>query len=418
MWPPSQNEIIYCVLVALLVLTLAYVFWLRAKMKTSKASFALSIVAAMTTSSALFLKVAFGSEIPNWQTRLLKGLDNETGLGISSMPAPVINWAAVFTSAVLYCLLLILIYKIGKVTIKRWDGPVTVTVNDLAKNDLDNNVTLLALAEFRRLLSRRSDPLASEIAVNWRQRITEPPRTLPWHHFVRQIFEVAISEVVIPDNGWRDRWDVWVGTIYVSQRSPTDTVPLLLFVFDQEPTLDTLDARILGYSNDGASIQGAKIFAVYQSDRDLRPRIVGREKYEVKLFSNRNLLKDGLKLSVYARDLMRRFNNEVLGGTTATLRDTFVECHVSRASDQTRRSLTHVLSEWVEDKSRRQLALTADYGRGKSTAMLKFCVDWAERYFQSGLVDEKIPLLIELRGQNPAESDPLTFLSGWANDMD
>jgi hypothetical protein len=46
--------------------------------------------------------------------------------------------------------------------------------------------------------------------------------------------------------------------------------------------------------------------------------------------------------------------------------------------------------------------------------MLKFCADWAVRYGRPSAPEERIPLLIELRGQNPAESDPLSFVSAWA----
>ena len=47
--------------------------------------------------------------------------------------------------------------------------------------------------------------------------------------------------------------------------------------------------------------------------------------------------------------------------------------------------------------------------------MLSLCVKWAKAYLTTGASDERIPLLIELRGQNPGESDPLTFLSGWGS---
>jgi hypothetical protein len=46
--------------------------------------------------------------------------------------------------------------------------------------------------------------------------------------------------------------------------------------------------------------------------------------------------------------------------------------------------------------------------------MLAFCVGWAKRWLSTGYNSERIPLLIELRGQNPAEVDPVTFLSAWA----
>src|ERR1700733_13865683 len=71
----------------------------------------------------------------------------------------------------------IFIHKIGRLTILRWDGPTTLIVNDLAKNENDNDVRLLALAEFKRLLARRPDPPASEVIVNWRQKLSDP-RTL------------------------------------------------------------------------------------------------------------------------------------------------------------------------------------------------------------------------------------------------
>jgi len=251
--------------------------------------------------------------------------------------------------------------------------------------------------------------------VNWRQKFSNPPPTLPWHEFARQIFTVAISEALIPDNGWRDRWHVWVGQIYVSRQSPTDLISLLLFVFDKEPTVAALDARVRAYSEDGATVAGSKIFAVYESTGETVPATREWGRYRVRVFSKRHLLKDGLKLTAYALDLVRRFNTDVLAGTAATLKDTFVECHVHRKNDQTRYPLSQVLSDWLTDKSRRQLALTGEYGRGKSTAMLKFCSDWAERFLQFGTINERVPLLIELRGQNPAESDPLTFLSGWAS---
>ena len=130
--------------------------------------------------------------------------------------------------------------------------------------------------------------------------------------------------------------------------------------------------------------------------------------------SQSQLLKSGLKLDNYVRDLLQRFNKDKLGGTNATLKETFVDPHVQRRGDSTRYPLSTVLAEWLVDSSRRQLAITAEYGRGKSTAMLKFCTDWAMRYVKTGGSEERIPLLIELRGQNPAESDPLTFLSAWA----
>jgi hypothetical protein len=56
MWSFSLNELADIVLITLLASALVYVFWLRSNMSKSKASFALSIVAAMTAGSAAYVK--------------------------------------------------------------------------------------------------------------------------------------------------------------------------------------------------------------------------------------------------------------------------------------------------------------------------------------------------------------------------
>jgi hypothetical protein len=83
----------------------------------------------------------------------------------------------------------------------------------------------------------------------------------------------------------------------------------------------------------------------------------------------------GLRLASYARALIKRFDTEPLGGTTATLRDTFVQAHIRQRDKARREQLDAVLTTWLLDSSRRQLVITGEYGQGKSTAMLKFCVD-------------------------------------------
>jgi hypothetical protein len=305
-------------------------------------------------------------------------------------------------------------HKIGRLTILRWEAQPTVLVNDLAKDESDNDLRLLALAELKRILARKPDPLASEVVVNWRQKISNPPDTQPWHLFIRQIFSVAFSEAEIQDNGWRDRFSAWVGQIYVSKQSATAATPLLIFLYENEPSSDELNSRIEAYIAEGASIEDTKIYAIYYGHKNRIGSNTSSSQHSVVVMSQNQLLKKGLKLNNYVRDLLQRFSKDKLGGTNATLRDTFVEPHVQCRGDPARSPISKVISEWLEDSSRRQLAITAEYGRGKSTAMLKFCADWAIGYGQSGADEKRIPLLIELRGQNPGESDPLTFISAWA----
>jgi hypothetical protein len=145
---------------------------------------------------------------------------------------------------------------------------------------------------------------------------------------------------------------------------------LLVFLFENDPSADELNDRIGKYVADGATVEGAKICAVYYGASDHIARDSGRTQYPIVIMSQSQLLKSGLKLDNYVRDLLQRFNKDKLGGTNATLKETFVDPHVQGRGDLTRYPLSTVLAEWLVDSSRRQLAITAEYGRGKSTAML------------------------------------------------
>ena len=415
MWTLIWSHLLIVLLLTAFFSALGYSLWLRQKMKASKASFALSIVGAMSSAFLAFLRFGSGPEPASLTNSLLSSIRGLTGWNSIPASANDSGWFVALAAGLVTIVLLVCMFKLGKTTILSWEGPVTVSVNELAKRQQDNDIAMLAFAEFRRLLARKPDPIASDVAVNWQQKISDPPNTPPWHQFARRLFETTFTEALIPDNGWRDRWQVWVGKIYVSQSALAETCPLVVFVFDTEPSDGILEERITAYVNDGASIEGSKVFAVFHSETSFESRTVNLPNCTAEIFPHRFLLKKGLKLIDYARDLIKRFDLDVLGGTQSTLKDTFVECHVQKPGSEDRQALSKILSEWIVEKGRRHLAITGEYGQGKSTAMLDFCVKWANRYLANGAVGESIPLLIELRGQNPAESDPLTFFSGWAS---
>jgi hypothetical protein len=408
-----QSNLLTVVLLVSFFLILSYALWLRYKMRVSKARFALAVVAAMVSCATGLLAFLSGPLPIQIINTVLSGAKVATG--ISNIPLlPDQSWFTTSLGFSATALSLFLIYKFSIIALKNWEGPVTVNVNELAKREQDNSIALLALAEMRRLLASKADPVASDVAVNWHQKQSDAPSTPPWHLLARQLFESAFSEVIFSETSWRDRFQSWVGEMYVSRPRASDTVPLVLFVFEFEPDDIKLREHVEAFTKDGASLAGIKIFAVFNEGEATNYRIVAFADFQVEIWPRHQLLRKGLNFTRYARDLVKRFDRDVLGGTNATLKDTFVDAHVVHGEESSRKQLSSVLTEWLDDKSRRHLAITGEYGQGKSTAMLEFCVKWAKRYLENSTALERVPLLIELRGQNPAESDPVAFLSAWA----
>jgi hypothetical protein len=404
-----SNKLTVILLIALLA-TLAYALRLRSKMSASKAHFAL--VVSATLASCLFALLNFLAGLgPAW---ISNGILSGTKVITAPGPAEEVSWYIALFGSVATAAALFFIYRFAIHAIENWDGPITINVNELIKQEKDNNLRLLALTEMRRLVALRPDPIASDASVNWKQKQSEAPSAPPWHELARSLFEAAFDEASFSDNSWRDNFRCWVGEMFVFRPGASQTTPLILFVFDDEPTDTTLMSRIKAFAADGGSLTGSKLYAVFDARR-VAERSVTVEQCQIEVWPRQALLRRGLKLSSYASSLVKKFDTEVLGGTKATLRDTFVEPHVHERDTAYRIPLSGVLSEWLNDPSRRHLAITGEYGQGKSTAMLEFCVRWARRYLQGGSEGERIPLLIELRGHSPAEeADSLTFLSIWA----
>lgn len=415
MWNSFTDNMMTVVFFVAFLAALFYALRLRSKMSSSKAHFAFTVSATLTSCLIALLNFLTGSGPAQTGGKLLSGIRAITGgTGIPVSPREV-GWFIAALGTVGTGLALFFIYRFSLQAIRNWEGPVTVNVNELAKREQDNSLGSLAFAELKRLIALRPDPIASDTAINWKQKQREAPLAPAWHELARSLFEAAFDEAVFNNHSWRDRVQSWIGEMYIFRPGAPATIPLVLFVFEDEPNLVALENRIKLFVQDGGSLEGAKLFGIFASDSTEEERSVAAGDYQIEMWPRRALLRRGLKLNLYARDLIRRFDTEVLGGTTATLKDTFVEPHVHQAGATNRKALSEVLSEWLNDPSRRHLAITGEYGQGKSTAMLEFCVRWARGYLSGEpQMKQRIPLLIELRGQSPAETDSISFLSPWA----
>ena len=178
-------------------------------MAASKSRFALAAVTALATCAAALLTFLSGSlplqaiNIALPFVKELTGLTIPTAIGESP--------GIISIAAALLCttLAMLLIYRFAVTTIKHWEGPITVTVNELAKLEQDRNLGLLAFTEAQRLLLRKRDPVASDVAVNWEQKQSEAPPSPAWHLLARDLFLTAFAEAEIPESGWRDMIQAW-----------------------------------------------------------------------------------------------------------------------------------------------------------------------------------------------------------------
>ncbi len=395
---------------ALLLLTIALSFlviWMRYRQKYSKARFALFsascivsvVLLTLSTMTAVdwghLTREAFGAILygdPKYFARTPSLAEKITEKAIIALFGAVsIYFIASFCSRAL----------------NSWEGPRSLTEEELAKRFQGNDIASLAYAELRRLLAGQNDPLVDNRISVWTQSVAQAPEAVEFHKLTRIAFLEHFPEAEIDEGAWRQRIEAWVGEI--AGHTMGESTPLILAPLPSWATDGEICERL-------ALLNPTKDCLVYfiVDDRLARPphssTINGTQ---IECWGYRYLIRQGLPLKNYAKNLIKQFEQVTVGGTNALLSDTFVPARVERHGRS--RLLSEVLGAWLRAPGRKQLAITGEYGQGKSTAMLEHCVQWARAYLKGERTEERIPLLIELRGKSPGETSPAEFLAQWGS---
>jgi hypothetical protein len=397
-------NIIFIIAGLSVLLLLGLSLWMKWRMQASKGRFALTVV------SSLFACFTFGLAAMSTSLPVIitSKISEKIGLGQIATAAPS------YLVIILTLVIAYFIYKFGVNAIKNWDVSPRVSEIDLAERHLENSMAALSIEKLRLLLKGQRDPVASDAVENWKAKIAEAPKSIEVKDLLRDMLISAIREVRIPENGWRDDGRMWVGEKLGLSNAETKMV--LALVFDSLPSEQDIKARIDVLEEGFDKVNGFQIFALYSSsEKDLNSdETITISGCKVRILASRQMILMGLDLVSYAKELISNFENTRVGGTSATLGNSYVDLYVQiPEKDSAIKPLNEAIKGWLKKDSNCHLAITGEYGQGKSTALMKFCIDWAERFLKTGHIGERVPLLIELRGQSPSETDPMGFISAW-----
>ncbi len=396
-------EFITLIICITFVATFALSVWMKLRMRASKAKFALTVTSSLVTCLVLGL-AAMSSDLP---TALASAISASVGLQPlnSSLPSYAVVPITIFA--------MILIYRFGSRAMKEWEAPQHLSETNLEEEFLENNMFALSFEQISLILNRQSDPITSDVVRDWKERLPKPPATLEKKDLLRELLTNVIREVQLPSDGWRDEGSMWTGTL--SKLHGEEPLTVVAFVFNTPPDKADIEQRIaeaLLYRKDPKQIS---IFALYISSEEEKDHILKQtiSGFSVTILSSYKMIIIGLDLSHYAREIIRTFESTRIGDTNVTLKTSYVDPNIIVEKGEQPTSLLNQLSIWEKEDTNAHVVLTGEYGQGKSTSLLKFCYDWAQNFIKTGEVLGRVPLLIELRGRNPSEQDPLSFLSSW-----
>lgn len=249
----------FAILVSILfVLSLIYILYIKFTQKFSKARFALATLSSIT----MCLFSVFAATSLNLPSIAIRAI---VGSGRYEAEFTGQSWifdllAFLFTSLVCY-----FIYKFACHAVTHWEAPPRVSESELAKDHLQNSIPMLAIKELKRLALNQRDPIASDHIITWDRKVPEPPRSIETRVLLRDLFRARFREAALPENGWRDVSQLWVGDFYVN--SNVNPQSLYLLVFAEVPTEKAIKERLEKVDIAIAGATRCRVFAVYMSGR-------------------------------------------------------------------------------------------------------------------------------------------------------
>lgn len=401
------SDLIATILFFIALAAICYALWLKYSARFGKPRFAMFAVTSIISLVLLLISALFGDFSNRIITLIIQFINYSAGKLIFDENISSYKFDYISTISIVV-VILFSIYSVTKFSItavKNWDGPPTITTSKLDEQGKGNALLALAFAEMQRIASRKQEIVISPTASNWRQQVAEPPNMPEWRQLARSCFKAVYREVEIDENGWRDQGNMWVGRIFEANSNISSS--LTLFVRHEKPNIEEFIPWLQAEES-----KNRKYYLLYEIGPEASGETIELQDQIITAWSKNSILKNGLHLDSYARELIKQFTETTVGGTQVRLRDTFVPIKVKDLTGKVY-LLQDIYDEWLKDTRRRHLSITGEYGQGKSTAMLQICASWAARYLQGQASGEPIPLLIELRGKNPAETDPISFLAQW-----
>lgn len=410
-------------LVILLILLIsllgsALFFWLWKR--HSKGRVALATISAISALFAAFLTVLSVNPIVFIGNFL-------AGESISQAVAQAQpNTIHVIIAAIVCILLAFYIYRAGTRIVVNWDGPITQSIADLYDGGQQDKILPIALKELEYFYYRRPNPVVATGGAPPLQ-LADPPGERPWRLMAVDLLKLDNRDIEISEQGWSDTASAWIG----HRVEPLSGVSkkVLVFVHVAKPNLSEVGSRINKLINQQPdSAQQLEVIVCVEEDDDYDYEEALERGIGVRFVSKSHLLLASLELGEYCRNLIKRFERDLVPGTNFSLLDCYLPlklhaCDESSYGNRTRNGDTvdfdSLIEEWLARNDRQHLVIAGEYGQGKSTALLALCARWARHYLQSPTEHQhRIPLLIELRGRSPSRQGLAELLNEWGMRFD
>ncbi len=309
-------------------------------------------------------------------------------------------------------LLLILAYVIASSLHSQWNGrKSTQQYNRDQENEPDFFLSE-GIREFLRICRR--EPSLEEYLEPGLAQLETPletaidPISKAWKDQACELLRLSSSSYIFDlDLDWHDKEGCWIGKDIHSNKL------VFLYPVDSQPSNNDIK-QCNEYPRNCARDRNQEIGEIVIAVKEEEVKLETKKRYKQIRFETENsLLENLVNFADYRNYIRKQIEVNLLPESNWTLQDVYVPSQFKGKNDErSEESLEDYLLKWLNEPSKRQIALLGDYGQGKSSAALMFTYNLL---FNKEKAHHRIPIPIELRGTSPRNLSPLELLGAWTS---
>jgi hypothetical protein len=394
-----MTAITITVLLLIILGCLIYILVLKYFKKYTRERFAFFIVSGMVTLGSSFLIQIYSSQ--GYVSALIKtsNIIFETKFSL---------YQTDIKDHVITLILLIMLMRFMLRLHKNWDGPISE--NQFDKQRFQYNPTVLseAILQLKDFVSKEKIIVPhvekeKEKTFNIFMH-TEDDKT-PWHENVFELltfsnpqYKIDLLKDYYPDE-----------KCFISKYGQADE-RIVVFCTIDYPNESTI-RNFINFAKRQKKEFSKFIIAIKKHTGIIE--IINKYETEIIIRNESEMLFSLIDFTSYKQFIQDQFSNkEITIGSSYTLKDIYVPLKGRNDKEEYPGKIEEYVFKWLRySNENKHLAILGEYGCGKSVLSLKLTYELLENRTK----DDRIPILVELRGKSPRNLSVIEILSTWAS---
>jgi hypothetical protein len=397
------KEIIFSSIIVTLTITvlilLIRIYFLKKTEKYTRERFAFFCVATITTLLTSFIAQIYSSQ--NFVSAFYNTSNFVFGLGHSTHTADLKDHLITVFVLILFMMFLLKLHK-------NWNGPISEITYQNRRLSQDINIFSESIIQLKDFFSpQKTIKIHSQESRDYPIIIKDrTEENISWHENVYELLTLYSSQykIKLTEDYYENE------RVFISNYGKNNETYCIFCAIDYPSNEDL--KNFLSFCKSQTDFEKSKFVVVVKNwNGNVKTEKIGSA--EVQFRNEDELLENLVDFSSYRDYIIEQFTSkEISQGSNLTLKDFYVQLSASESESKNEiPKIEEYIIDWLQNnKVNKHLAILAEYGSGKSVLSLKM----AYELFTNDKKDNRIPIIIELRGKSPRTLNTGELLANWA----